>query len=48
MQELGAKAFEVVYSRINAAGGEQEIVLPVQLIVRESCGCPRSSTTGAS
>ena len=43
MQELGAKAFEVLYSRISAAGGEPEIVLPVQLIVRESCGCPRSS-----
>ena len=39
MQELGAKAFEVLYSRISAAGGEPEIVLPVQLIVRESCGC---------
>ena len=43
MQELGAKAFEVLYSRISAAGGEPEIVLPVQLIIRESCGCPRSS-----
>jgi len=43
MQELGAKAFEVLYSRISAVGGEPEIVLPVQLIVRESCGCPRSS-----
>jgi LacI family transcriptional regulator len=48
MQELGAKAFEVLHSRISAAGGEPEIVLPVQLIVRESCGCPRSSVPATS
>ena len=48
MQELGAKAFEVLHSRINAAGGEPDLVLPVQLVVRESCGCPRSTSTGAS
>ncbi len=44
MQELGATAFEVLYSRINAGGGEADVVLPVELIVRESCGC----TNGAA
>jgi LacI family transcriptional regulator len=39
MQELGARAFEALYSRINAAAGKPDIVLPVQLVVRESCGC---------
>ena len=48
MQELGAKAFEVLYSRINAGEGEPDLVLPVQLIIRESCGCPRSTASGTS
>jgi len=48
MQELGAKAFEVLHSRINAAGGEPDLVLPVQLVIRESCGCPRSTSTEPS
>jgi LacI family transcriptional regulator len=39
MQELGASAFEALYSRINAGAGKPDIVLPVQLVVRESCGC---------
>jgi LacI family transcriptional regulator len=39
MQEMGATAFDVLYSRISATGGEPDVVLPVQLIVRESCGC---------
>jgi LacI family transcriptional regulator len=39
MQELGATAFDVLYSRISATGVEADVVLPVQLIVRESCGC---------
>jgi LacI family transcriptional regulator len=43
MQELGAKAFDLLYSRISAAAGAPDVVLPVQLIVRESCGCPSSS-----
>ena len=40
MLELGATAFDVLYSRISAGKGEPEVVLPVQLIVRQSCGCP--------
>src|SRR5467141_2111584 len=39
MHELGAKAFEVLYARINAGGGQRDVVLPVQFVVRESCGC---------
>ena len=39
MQELGAKAFDILYARISAGGGRADTVLPVELIVRESCGC---------
>jgi LacI family transcriptional regulator, galactose operon repressor len=39
IQNLGATAFDVLFSRISAAGGERDTVLPVRLIVRESCGC---------
>ena len=39
MLDLGATAFDVLYSRITATGGEQDVVLPVRLMVRESCGC---------
>ena len=39
MQELGAKAFDILYSRISTGGGKADTVLPVELIVRESCGC---------
>jgi LacI family transcriptional regulator len=44
MKELGAKAFDVLYSRISAGGGKADTVLPVELIVRESCGCPPGSS----
>src|SRR5467141_4454049 len=44
MQELGAKAFDVLYSRISAGGGKADTVLPVELIVRESCGCAGGAT----
>ena len=39
IQEMGATAFDVLYSRISAARGARNVVLPVKLIVRESCGC---------
>ena len=45
MQELGAKAFDILYSRISAGGGKADTVLPVELIVRESCGCAPGSTS---
>jgi LacI family transcriptional regulator len=44
MQELGAKAFEVLYSRINGSNTKHDVVLPVQLVVRESCGCAPNPT----
>ena len=46
MQELGAAAFEVLYSKINNGRGDTDVVLPVQLIVRESCGCPARTSGG--
>ncbi len=39
MQELGAMAFDVLYSKISTGKADLDSVLPVQLIVRESCGC---------
>lgn len=39
MQELGAMAFDVLYSKISTGKADNDVVLPVQLIVRESCGC---------
>jgi LacI family transcriptional regulator len=39
MQELGVKAFDILFSRISTGGGKADTVLPVELIVRESCGC---------
>jgi LacI family transcriptional regulator len=39
MQDLGATAFDVLYSKISTGKSETDVVLPVQLIVRESCGC---------
>jgi LacI family transcriptional regulator len=39
MQELGATAFEVLYSKISTGKADADVVLPVELIIRESCGC---------
>jgi LacI family transcriptional regulator len=39
IKELGATAFDVLHRRISGAGGESDVVLPVQLVIRESCGC---------
>ena len=39
MQELGATAFEILFSKISTGKSETDVVLPVQLIIRESCGC---------
>jgi len=46
IKELGATAFDVLHARISAGGGAPDVVLPVRLVVRESCGCahdPRSA-----
>jgi DNA-binding LacI/PurR family transcriptional regulator len=40
---MGATAFEVLFSRISGQGGESNIVLPVRLMLRESCGCTPAS-----
>jgi LacI family transcriptional regulator len=48
MEELGAKAFEILYSRISTAGGAPDTVLPVELIVRESCGCSNEAVRDAT
>ncbi len=46
IQELGATAFEVLYSMINDAGhAPRDIVLPTRLVARESCGCRPDSAT---
>jgi LacI family transcriptional regulator len=48
IQELGATAFEVLYSMINDAGhAPRDIVLPTRLVPRESCGCRPDSATPA-
>jgi LacI family transcriptional regulator len=40
IQEMGATAFEVLYSMISdAEPARRDIVLPTRLIPRESCGC---------
>jgi len=39
MQELGATAFDILYSKINTGKPDADVVLPVELIIRESCGC---------
>ena len=46
MQELGATAFDVLFGRISTGKGEADVVLPVDLIVRESCGCKHTSANG--
>ena len=49
IQDLGATAFETVYSMICGVGSAargQDIALPTQLVRRESCGCdPMNVTT---
>jgi LacI family transcriptional regulator len=39
MQDLGATAFDVLYSSISGGPSQRDVVLSVQLVVRESCGC---------
>ena len=43
MQELCRTAFDVLFSKISTGKGETDVVLPVQLMVRESCGCRRGA-----
>ena len=39
IEQMGATAFDVLYSMISGPGGEPNVVLPVRLMLRESCGC---------
>ena len=48
MQELGATAFDVLYSRINGKVAEPDVLLPVELIIRASCGCASNSESAPS
>ena len=49
IEQMGATAFEVLYSRIGGQGGESNIVLPGRLMLRESCGCgPVQAPSAAS
>jgi LacI family transcriptional regulator len=46
IQDLGATAFETLYSMIGGAGSAvrgQDIALPTQLVRRQSCGCEPQS-----
>jgi LacI family transcriptional regulator len=48
IQDLGATAFETLYSMIGGAGSAargQDIALPTKLIRRQSCGCDPQSMT---
>lgn len=44
MQDLGVAAFDLLHSKIGTGKGLPDIVLPVQLVVRESCGCTGPAT----
>ncbi|HEV2619416.1 MAG TPA: substrate-binding domain-containing protein, partial [Acidobacteriaceae bacterium] len=41
-EAFGAEAARLLFERIRGMGGEKRrsIVLPTELILRESCGCP--------
>jgi len=44
IQDLGAMAFDVLYSMISGERpDERQLVLPVQVVVRGSCGCAAES-----
>jgi LacI family transcriptional regulator len=46
IQDLGATAFETLYSMIGGAGSAvrgRDIALPTQLVRRQSCGCDPQS-----
>jgi LacI family transcriptional regulator len=48
IQDLGATAFETLYSMISGAGSAargQDIALPTLLVRRQSCGCDSQSVT---
>lgn len=47
ISELGATAFDLLYSMINGESRVgRDVVLPVQVIIRGSCGCPVPAQAG--
>ena len=49
ISELGATAFDLLYSMINGESRAGcDVVLPAQVIVRGSCGCPVPADTGGT
>jgi DNA-binding LacI/PurR family transcriptional regulator len=44
MREMGVIAFDLLHAAITgAAVVQRDVVLPVELVVRESCGCNGSA-----
>jgi LacI family transcriptional regulator len=43
IEQMGATAFDVLYSMISGGGSDPNVVLPVRLMLRESCGCPHAN-----
>ena len=39
IEQMGATAFDVLYSMIGGVRSDPNVVLPVRLLLRESCGC---------
>jgi LacI family transcriptional regulator len=48
LRQMGACAFDLLHARISAGRGEPDVVFPVQLVVRESCGCAHDPPQGAN
>ncbi len=47
LRQMGACAFDLIHARISAGRGEPDVVFPVQLVVRESCGCAHDPARAA-
>jgi LacI family transcriptional regulator len=45
IEQMGATAFDVLYSMISGTGSDPNVVLPVRLMLRESCGCPHAAAS---
>jgi LacI family transcriptional regulator len=43
IEHMGATAFDVLYSMIGGTRSDPNVVLPVRLMLRESCGCPHAT-----
>jgi LacI family transcriptional regulator len=45
IEQMGATAFDVLYAMISGTGSDPNVVLPVRLMLRESCGCAQLSAS---